>query len=237
MSGFENMRSTYTEKLHPAIDPTDHFDSIFIGVTRKRRAVPVFSEQAVERGKKQHVEMRSHDTTAIGQLSCMYQEPSFTGDLQRTRFGAGFSRRQADVIASDRQRILADAEAAQRKAEAAVRRRDVAANRNKTFNPITGKETALFEYFKKDASHTNPQTTSDERLSKCFAWPDRRESHVFPKVGEQTAALQNRASPSPAQQPTRRQERLVSEGLAKPRDWSVAQQMKCLDGFVLPSLS
>ena len=233
MSGFENMRSEYTAKLHPAIDPNDKFDSIFIGVTRKRRTVPVYSEQCEERGKKQVVEMRTHDPTALGQLGSMYQQPTFSGSVKETRFGAGFSRRPADVIASDRLRVLVDTEHAERRAEAAIRRRDVAANRNKTYNPITGKETALFEYFKKDSSHVVGH--SDDRLSKVFNWPDNRTSHVFPKVAEPTPMPQHmlRSSPSPAGL-SKRQERLVNEGLAKQKDWSVAQQMKCLDGFVLP---
>ena len=37
MSGFENMRSTVNQFLHPSVDPTDRFDPTFQGLSQKRR--------------------------------------------------------------------------------------------------------------------------------------------------------------------------------------------------------
>ena len=224
MSGFETMSSKLNNALHPAVDPNDRYDPTFIGVTRKQRAkAPVSGFLKEERGKQIDLEKKKHGDHLV-QLETQYKPETFKGDTKSTRFGAGFNRRPASLIASDVRRRSEEEKERQKKDNMLEYKREYHFQRTRSspWNPITGE---IPQALTKAASHvakyeppihTGKAMSSERwRQNVDFSWSEKRQ-----KAAENTPVTY-----------TKRQERLMREGVTE-KDWSVAQQLHCGDGYV-----
>lgn len=238
--GFDTMPSRITQFLHPAVDPTDRYDPTFIGVQRKAKVVPQLTAQNVEKGKRILAEKQAHDQTVLQQQRQAFIEPAFRSDVESHRFGAGFARRNQSQIQQDRQRLLKDTEEAQRhEGQAAARRVSLASRNFAQYDIITGLPASITQHYP-----TAKPTPSDriEPLHRKMDWPESRKSSVFPRATQRQHDSSYRSplldASGAAVPQNARQDRLIHDGLtATKREWSVAQQLKCGDGYVLPKIT
>lgn len=216
MSGFENLTSTYTSRLHPAVDPHDSYDPTFMCVKRKRRIPePKATETIITAGGK-HIDKSKmrHDPTAFAQLEHTHVPESFRGSTQSTRFGTGFARRSAATIGID---ALREAEN-----DRLQRRHETLLEHRRRENTLRGQSGVAHVFGSSATQVSQPANRSVAR----------------------TAALRNSQStvfaPPDPNQSTRaaaRLDRLQREGLTVTRkDWSVKQQLTALDGYSLPQI-
>mmetsp|Transcript_65949 Transcript_65949/g.76619 ORF Transcript_65949/g.76619 Transcript_65949/m.76619 type:complete len:248 (-) Transcript_65949:6-749(-) len=237
--GFELMPSRMTQFLHPTVDPSDRYDPTFIGCTRKAKIPPHLTAQSVEKGKRILAEKQAHDETVLQQQLQSFTAPTFRSDVESHRFGVGFSRRPQQAIQQDRQRIIKDQSERQLHEDHAAARRVSLANRNfSQFDIVTGEPCNITQFYPTahPASSTRP-----ELFHHKMDWPHARDSSVFPPAVSKTS----RPPPVPGlhdvagniMPKNRRQARIMCDGLTSTkREWSVAQQLKCGDGYVLPKL-
>lgn len=228
------MHSKLTELLHPSIDKEDKYDPTFLGVTRKRRVHGPESEFLKEdRGKRISVVHKEH-VPVLGQLESQYREETFAGDTKSTRFGQGFQRKPAALIGQDSFRVYDDERKKEQFDKQLQFKREHFHDRTRAtpYHTITG----------------GPPITGPFRPPPFLAgqtirtFPDKRyKSNVFPNLSGSPAPSTNASSQLQAPegpQLTRRQQLLRSEGLmATKKEWSVAQQMACQDGYVLPKIA
>ena len=193
-------------------------------------------EPMEDRGKRIRTDMQSHDPTVLHQDPRMFKEPNASSSVGQSRFGAGFSRRQGADIQSDAPRKeLEEKHRVQHEKQSEARRVRAAGRNFSQYDPITGNPTTIGQHFPaaKPVSNTQPEV-----LHKAMRWPETRDSSVLPNTAmDQRKAqwlTQQQSRDPPA---NRRLERLQNEGLTTTkREWSVAQQMKCNDGYVLPKV-
>lgn len=225
-TGFECMKSSYTNFWHPAVDATDRFDPTFQGVPRKAKVDPKLTAQHQERGKRIQAAMQAHDPKVMCQLPEQHRDLQAVSDVQQNRFGNGFTRRMESTIQQDRLRVMKTADERARKDAAADARRVRGAGRNfSQFDTISGQPTEITKYF---PSATPVSSDRPELLHKAMHWPERQQSTVFGS----SAGSSMRSSTG--QSLSRRQQQLLNEGLTSTkREWSVAQQMSCNDGYVV----
>lgn len=234
-TGFEKMPSSFSNFLHPAVNPNDRYDPTFLGVTRKAKLQPMVPEPLEDRGKKIRLDMQSHDPSVLHQDARMYKEPQSSSSVSQNRFGAGFSRRQGNSIQSDAPRKeLEEKHRVQQEKQADARRVRAAGRNFSQYDPITGNPTTIGNHFPaaKPVANTQPEV-----LHKAMRWPETRDSSVLPNTAmeQRKAAWLSQQSAEPPV--NRRMERLQNEGLTTTkREWSVAQQLKCNDGYVLPKV-
>jgi hypothetical protein len=237
-TGFETMKSACTNFWHPAVDPSDKFDPTFLGVQRKAKVAPMLTPQHQERGKRIQVENQAHDPKVLAQIPAQYRDLHASSDVVQNRFGNGFSRRGESTIQQDRLRVMKTADERVRKDAASDARRIRGATRNfSQFDAITGQPTSITKFF---PTATPGTSEGVDMFHKGMHWPERHYSSVL--GGTNPAITQTRTSrtaslnSNPAVQPSlsRRQQQLLHEGLtATKRDWSVAQQLSCNDGYVV----
>ena len=168
----------------------------------------------------------------------MQREETFKGSLQSTRFGGGFSRKTASAIGSDAERIAAQAQKANNTEIRVDMKRHQHADRSRNLSPISWEETTTSKHYN---SSPGLYPTNVEEKTRCKrVFPDRFPTTVGPpatpntvrrELEEKRAALQFQENNL-----SRRQQRVRSEGLAKPREWSVSKQMGCGDGFILTEM-
>jgi hypothetical protein len=220
------MQSKLNNALHPAVDPSDKYDPTFIGVTRKRRAPPPVSGfLKEERGKQIDVEQKKHGEYLV-QLPEMYQPETFKGDTRSTRFGVGFNRRPMSLIGSDLPRRTQQ-EKNEREAEIRLdhkREYHFERTRSRPANPITGEIPKALALAASHVQRHEPEIHTGKAMS-----PERWRDNVDFSWDEK----RRKAAPPPDQRTyTNRQQRLMNEGLpAGTKDWSVAQQLSCGDGY------
>lgn len=218
-----------TKFWHAPVDKSDTYDPTFLGVQRKAKVQPNLTAQHAERGKHICVEKQRHDPSVLIQLKEPYVAPQFNSSVEQHRFGHGFHRRGESNIQQDRQRVLKDAEEASRHESQAAARRVRAASRNfSQFDIITGQPTHITSFFPTASPAASDRT---EKLHRKMDWPGMSASSVFPQDRGQAGAHPQQHVLNP------RQQRLASDGLTcTKKEWSVAQQLRCNDGFVLPKI-
>lgn len=234
-TGFEKLPSKCTNFLHPTVDPNDRYDPTFLGVTRKAKLQPMIPEPMEDRGKRIRTDKQAHDPAVLHQDARLYKEPNTSSDVHVSRFGPGFSRRSGSLIQSDAPRKEQEATQKQRREEQTDARRVRLAGRNfSQYDPITGNPTTIGKHFPAAQPVAN---TQPELLHKAMRWPATRDSCVLPNTSLEVRTEAYRKAHPAAEGPNARQMRMMNDGLTSTkRDWSVAQQLKCNDGYVLPKV-
>ncbi len=213
------MRSTYSERLHPQVDPGDRHDPTFQSVTHKRHVpCPESKYFQAERGKRIFSEPHVHSDTLTQTLDAVVA-PQQHSDMGATRFMKGFMRRQQSNITSGYSTVNADERIATVRSELKQWRREnlIKHSSHAGCNPVTGGSPVLGE----------ATPFQRERLSI-------RPLEVI-RRGEAAAATEREAVR--AARAEERLKKLVHEGLVSTKkEWSVAQQMHCYDGYSLPAI-
>lgn len=253
------MRSKCSDFLHPHNDvPTSRNTGVFACVPRKRRvvgthgsaaaALPFLSDAGRDewlqhRGKRVSPATQQHDAGVLQQIPAMERPATFKGSLRSTRFGEGFARKTATAIGSDVERIVTQERTQRDTDERLALQRQTHADRSRYLSPISWEETTTSKFYtcdREDRPTTLYPTNVEERNRCKRVFPDRHPTTVGPpatpntvrrELDEKRVALQHEE-----QNLTRRQQRVRSEGRVKPNEWTVGQQMSCMDGYVLKEM-
>eukprot|EP00744_Colponema_vietnamica_P010533 GILI01014884.1.p1 GENE.GILI01014884.1~~GILI01014884.1.p1 ORF type:complete len:319 (-),score=44.17 GILI01014884.1:214-1170(-) len=222
-------------------------------------ALTTADQWLTHRGKHCDTAGHRHDPSMLTQDPVMAHPFSPTGSLKECRFGKGFERRAHTAIDAERPRLEAEAQRSVLDEERQKLVRQRHADRSRPLDLLSWKSTVTSGHFDTEKSRATNYTHFNYQSDS----PTKVETHKQPPLYPSTAADKPQAKRTfgdkysattvgpPASTPepgvmaaptanpplSNRILRFRSEGLVRPKEWGVAQQLKCGDGYVLPEIA